>query len=123
MISNFTYVVASLVPRNVHIKPISKHRGGQETIAPLLDFALLLVKSSGTNYFLYMTRINNINYCFYIDRKIAPGYTVPRIIATKYGFSESIFNDTLGLLPGKNIFISGKNVSQNPTPDPKTTTK
>ena len=52
---------------------------------------IISIKSSGTNYLLFLTRINNTNYCFYIDRKIAPGYTVPRIIATKYGFSDTVF--------------------------------
>ena len=56
---------------------------------------IISIKSSGTNYLLFLTRINNTNYCFYIDRKIAPGYTVPRIIATKYGFSDTVFKDTL----------------------------
>ena len=56
---------------------------------------IMSIKSSGTNYLLFFTRINNTNYCFYIDRKIAPGYTVPRIIATKYGFDDSVFQDTL----------------------------
>ena len=52
------------------------------------------IKSSGTNYLLFFTRINNTNYCFYIDRKISPGYTVPRIISSKYGFSDDVFTDT-----------------------------
>ena len=56
---------------------------------------IMSIKSSGTNYLLYFTKINNVNYCFFIDRKIAPGYTIPRIISTKFQFSESVFNDTL----------------------------
>jgi hypothetical protein len=56
---------------------------------------LLSIKSSGTNYFLFMTNINDINYCFYIDRKIKNGYNFPRIIATKYRFDDNIFEDTL----------------------------
>ena len=56
---------------------------------------IMSLKSSGTNYLLYFTKINNVNYCFFIDRKIAPGYTIPRIISTKFQFSDSIFNDTL----------------------------
>ena len=56
---------------------------------------IISIKSSGTNYLLFLTRINNTNYCFYIDRKISPGYTVPRIISSKYGFSDEVFNDTL----------------------------
>ena len=56
---------------------------------------IISIKSSGTNYYLYFTNINNINYCFYIDRKIKSGYTYPRIISVKYAFSETVFEDTL----------------------------
>ena len=56
---------------------------------------IISIKSSGTNYYLFFTNINNINYCFYIDRKIKDGYTYPRIISVKYGFDDIIFKDTL----------------------------
>ena len=56
---------------------------------------IISIKSSGTNYYLYFTNINNINYCFYIDRKIKSGYTYPRIISVKYCFDDIIFEDTL----------------------------
>jgi hypothetical protein len=56
---------------------------------------IISIKSSGTNYYLYFTKINNINYCFFIDRKIKNGYTLPRIISTKYRFDDEIFQDTL----------------------------
>ena len=56
---------------------------------------IISIKSSGTNYYLYLTNINNINYCFYIDRKIKSGYTYPRIISVKYSFSDEVFEDTL----------------------------
>ena len=53
------------------------------------------VKTTGTNYFLFLTKINNINCCFYIDRKIKQGYTCPRIISIKYLFDDIVFEDTL----------------------------
>lgn len=56
---------------------------------------LIATKSSGTNYLLFLTNINDINYCFYIDRKIKQGYNYPRIISVKYRFEEIMFNDTL----------------------------
>ena len=56
---------------------------------------IISIKSSGTNYYLFLTNINNINYCFYIDRKIKNGYTYPRIISIKYGFDDTVFKDTL----------------------------
>lgn len=56
---------------------------------------IMSIKSTGTNYYLFFTNINNINYCFYIDRKIKQGYSLPRIISVKYRFSDIIFEDTL----------------------------
>lgn len=56
---------------------------------------IISIKSSGTNYFMFFTNLNNVNYCFFIDRKIKQGYTYPRIISVKYRFDDSVFNDTL----------------------------
>ena len=56
---------------------------------------LISVKTTGTNYFLFLTKLNNINCCLYIDRKIKQGYTCPRIISVNYFFDDSIFEDTL----------------------------
>ena len=56
---------------------------------------IISIKSSGTNYFMFFTNLNNVNYCFFIDRKIKQGYTYPRIISVKYRFNDSIFQDTL----------------------------
>lgn len=53
------------------------------------------VKTTGTNYFLFLTNIDNINYAFYIDRKIKQGYNYPRIISVKYSFKDEVFKDTL----------------------------
>ena len=69
---------------------------------------IISIKSSGTNYYLFLTNINNTNYCFYIDRKIKEGYTYPRIISVKYGFDDTIFNDTL---------IDGELIRNNENPD------
>ena len=43
----------------------------------------------------FQNNLNNVNYCFFIDRKIKQGYTYPRIISVKYRFSDDVFNDTL----------------------------
>ena len=56
---------------------------------------LITIKTGGSNYYLFMTKINDVNCCFFIDRKIKQGYSYPRIISVKYRFSEDIFNDTL----------------------------
>lgn len=56
---------------------------------------LITIKTAGSNYYLFMTRINDVNCCFFIDRKIKQGYSYPRIISVKYRFSDDVFNDTL----------------------------
>lgn len=56
---------------------------------------LISLKTNGSNYFLFMTKINNLNTCLFIDRKIKQGYSYPRIISIKYSFDDEIFNDTL----------------------------
>jgi len=57
---------------------------------------LVSTKTIGTNYYLYLTKLNNINYCLFIDKKISSGHKYPRIISVKYRFSEDLFNtDTL----------------------------
>lgn len=56
---------------------------------------LLSTKTVGNSYYLFLTRINEINYCFYIDKKISKGHKYPRIISVKYRFSDELFDDTL----------------------------
>lgn len=56
---------------------------------------LISVKTTGSNYYLFMTKLNDTNCCFFIDRKVKQGYTLPRIILTNLSFSDSVFNDTL----------------------------
>lgn len=56
---------------------------------------LVCLKSSGTQYLLFCTQINDINYCFMIDKKVKDGYEYPKIFIVHYRFSPEIFNGTL----------------------------
>jgi hypothetical protein len=57
---------------------------------------ILSLRTIGNSYFLYLTNIDGINYCFYIDKKVdAPRHMYPRILSVKYRFSDELFNDTL----------------------------
>jgi len=56
---------------------------------------LISLKTIGNNYYLYLTRINEVKYCFFIDKKIKNGYTYPRIVSVKYCFNDDFFNDTV----------------------------
>ena len=55
---------------------------------------LISIKTTGSNYYLFLTRINDTNCCFY-DRKIKNGYTLPRIILANLSFGDEAYNDTL----------------------------
>lgn len=56
---------------------------------------LISIKTTGSNYYLFMTRINDVNCTFFIDRKVKQGYTLPRIISSQLSFSNDVYNDTL----------------------------
>jgi hypothetical protein len=56
---------------------------------------IICLKSSGTPYLLYCTQINNVNYCFLIDKKVKVGYDYPKIFVTPYQFDKSVFTGTL----------------------------
>ena len=56
---------------------------------------LISLKTIGNNYYLFLTRIDGDNKCFYIDKKIKNGYTFPRVISVNYEFHNDFFNDTL----------------------------
>merc|ERR1712138_279343 len=52
-------------------------------------------RTKGNSYYLFLTNMNSINYCFFIDKKINEGYKLPRIITTKFRFSDELFSGTL----------------------------
>lgn len=56
---------------------------------------LLTLLTNGNPYLLYLTRIDNINCCFYIDRKLKSGFSFPKIHFVKYQFHDDLFNDTI----------------------------
>ena len=56
---------------------------------------LLCARSNGNPYFLLLTKINDVNFCIFIDKKIQQGYCFPRMIICNYHFDDSLFNDTV----------------------------
>ena len=56
---------------------------------------ILSVKSSGSLYYLFLTKINGGNFCFFIDKKIKDGHNYPRIISINYRFDDELFDNTL----------------------------
>lgn len=56
---------------------------------------IVSVLTNGNPYLLYLTNIDGVNCCFYIDRKLKNGYNYPKIHCVKYRFSDHLFNDTI----------------------------
>jgi len=56
---------------------------------------ILSVKSLGSLYYLFLTTIEDKQYCIYIDKKIKEGHTHPRMLFVNYRFDDSLFADTL----------------------------
>ena len=64
--------------------------------ALLIKYSYLMsIKSIGNSYLLYLTKYNNKNVCFLIDKKILKGYSNPRIILVKYRFHDKYYTGTL----------------------------
>lgn len=53
------------------------------------------LKSNGNPYLMFLTRINNINTCILIDKKIQQGYFLPRMIVVHMMFNDECFENTL----------------------------
>ena len=56
---------------------------------------VLATLTCGAPYLLFLTKIDNVNCCFFIDRKLKDGYSYPKIHCVKYRFHDSLFSDTI----------------------------
>jgi len=57
---------------------------------------LVCLRSNGNPYYLFLTRYQFVNQCFFIDKKVQGGYNLPRIIISKLRFADELFEeDTL----------------------------
>ena len=56
---------------------------------------VLTTLTNGNPYLLFLTRIDGVNCCFYIDRKLKVGYNYPKIHCVKYQFADELFDDTI----------------------------
>tara|TARA_B100001109_G_scaffold201801_1_gene168522 strand:+ start:537 stop:1646 length:1110 start_codon:yes stop_codon:yes gene_type:complete len=56
---------------------------------------LISLKSNGNPYLLYLTKYNFINTCIFIDKKVQSGYFLPRMIISRFNFSDELFDNTL----------------------------
>lgn len=72
---------------------------------------LMCIRSNGNPYFLFLTRLNFVNQCIFIDKKIQHGYSLPRMIVVRLSFADELFEGTLMegemINPGANPTVSG----------------
>jgi len=66
---------------------------------------LVSLKSNGNPYLLFLTRINFTNISIFIDKKIQPGYFLPRMIITYFQFDDTLYTNTL--FDGEMVKING----------------
>ena len=56
---------------------------------------VLSVKSLGSLYYLYLTKIEGKNYCIYINRRLKEGHKFPLMVSALYRFDDEIYSNTL----------------------------
>ena len=56
---------------------------------------IFCIKSCGSPYLLYCTRINNVPYCILIDKKVNKGHSFPKMFLIQYRFSDGLFDGSL----------------------------
>ena len=54
---------------------------------------ILSTLTNGNIYLLFLTKIDGINCCFFIDRKLKNGYSYPKIHCVKYRFDDSLYEN------------------------------
>ncbi|PNH12597.1 hypothetical protein TSOC_000463 [Tetrabaena socialis] len=56
---------------------------------------LLSLRTHGNPYYLYLTKVNGVCQCIFVDKKIQQGYFQPRMILTKLWFDADLFSGTI----------------------------
>lgn len=84
------------------VRVISKHHDTIDTssfmkcLKKRKDKCMMCLRSKGNPYYLFLTKIDHVHpVCIFIDKKVKPGHTYPRMVLYPLNFCESTFNDTL----------------------------
>ncbi len=64
---------------------------------------LVCLRSNGNPYLLYLTKINFVQQCVFVDKKIQQGYFYPRMIMSRFRFDDRLFENGGTLLDGEMI--------------------
>jgi hypothetical protein len=52
---------------------------------------IITTLTNGNPYLLFLTVIDDVKWCIFIDRKLKNGYTYPKIHCTQYDFADELF--------------------------------
>jgi hypothetical protein len=52
---------------------------------------IITTLTNGNPYLLFLTIIDDVKWCIFIDRKLKNGYTYPKIHCTQYDFDDELF--------------------------------
>ena len=80
------------------IRVLKKHHDafGAESVHTIQKSPYLAgLRTNGNPYYLFLTKMNFVETCIFIDKKIQQGYFLPRMIVTKLWFDAQMFQDTL----------------------------
>lgn len=68
-----------------------------ETTAPQLQKGphWACLRSNGNPYYMYLTRFDDVNIVYFVDKKVQPGYEKPRIILGRGLFADELFQGTV----------------------------
>lgn len=64
---------------------------------------MVCLRSNGNPYLLYLTKINFVQQCVFVDKKIQQGYFYPRMIMSRFRFDDRLFNHGGTLIDGEMI--------------------
>jgi len=56
---------------------------------------IVSLRTNGNPYFLLLTRLNNVETCIFIDKKVQCNYFYPRMIINRNSFEKRLFDETL----------------------------
>ena len=56
---------------------------------------LITLATNGQKWLMYLTQINHMNVCIFIERSIKPGYPYPKMLLIPYHFNEVLYQNTL----------------------------
>lgn len=99
--------------RVVQLSHADRYHGGMADVLRRGKHHVATMLSSGTGYFLYLTRIEFAGVCVFVDKRVKNGHFYPKMILARLMFDDVVFDDTVldGELvkcrDGKWVFLIG----------------